>query len=214
MNSDDNSTARIDAQYVSEQKQRNDSLFNQDYIAIAVLRGNDYVIEQANNLVCQIWGRTQKDVLNKPIFEALPELQGQGVDDLLQGVVDSGEPYTGKELPVSLKRSGKLETVYFDFIYVPMRDEKTEKTIGITVMAVDVSGQVIGRSKLAESEKRYRMLIEQSPLSIQILTPDGYTTQVNKTWENFKYSNKFFQKFFFQVQGFIRLAALDHACPK
>jgi PAS domain S-box-containing protein len=32
-------------------------------------------------------------------------------------------------------------------------------------------------------ENRFRAILEQSPFSIQILSPDGYTIQVNKAWE-------------------------------
>lgn len=32
-------------------------------------------------------------------------------------------------------------------------------------------------------EDRYRAILEQSPFSIQVLSPDGYTIQVNKAWE-------------------------------
>ncbi|HEX9961664.1 MAG TPA: PAS domain-containing protein, partial [Pyrinomonadaceae bacterium] len=32
-------------------------------------------------------------------------------------------------------------------------------------------------------ENRSRAILEQSPFSIQILSPDGYTIQVNKAWE-------------------------------
>ena len=34
------------------------------------------------------------------------------------------------------------------------------------------------------SEARFRLLVEQSPLSTQILSPDGWTVQVNRAWEN------------------------------
>lgn len=36
---------------------------------------------------------------------------------------------------------------------------------------------------LRESEIRFRTLVEQSPLSTQILSPDGRTLQVNRAWE-------------------------------
>ncbi len=36
---------------------------------------------------------------------------------------------------------------------------------------------------LRESETRFRLLMEQSPLGIQIFDPDGTLVQVNKTWE-------------------------------
>src|SRR5690349_15479286 len=36
---------------------------------------------------------------------------------------------------------------------------------------------------LLESEARFRSMVEQSPLSIQILSPEGRTLQVNPAWE-------------------------------
>ncbi|GAA3949559.1 bifunctional diguanylate cyclase/phosphodiesterase [Allohahella marinimesophila] len=37
--------------------------------------------------------------------------------------------------------------------------------------------------RLQASERRFRSLVEQSPFSIQVLTPDGKTRQVNSAWE-------------------------------
>lgn len=39
-------------------------------------------------------------------------------------------------------------------------------------------------NKLQTSENRYRSLVEQSPFSIQVLSPEGRTLQVNRAWEN------------------------------
>ena len=36
---------------------------------------------------------------------------------------------------------------------------------------------------LAVSENRFRLMIEQSPLSVQIFSPDGWTLRVNRAWE-------------------------------
>ena len=36
---------------------------------------------------------------------------------------------------------------------------------------------------LRVSETRFRLMIEQSPLSIQIFSPDGRTVRVNRAWE-------------------------------
>lgn len=41
----------------------------------------------------------------------------------------------------------------------------------------------ITKQKVQLSEIRHRTMIEQSPLSIQILSPDGFTIQVNTAWE-------------------------------
>ncbi len=39
------------------------------------------------------------------------------------------------------------------------------------------------RLRLQNSERRFRSLVEQSPFSIQLLSPDGSTRQVNPAWE-------------------------------
>ena len=40
------------------------------------------------------------------------------------------------------------------------------------------------QQKLQASEHRFRSLVEQSPFSIQVLSRDGHTLQVNKAWES------------------------------
>lgn len=93
--------------FAAQQEDRVYSFFEQAPIAIAVLEGPEYVIEQANPAVCAIWGRKQTDVLGKPLFEALPEIKGQGLEELLAGVLETGNPYEGYELPVVLNRAGR-----------------------------------------------------------------------------------------------------------
>ena len=39
------------------------------------------------------------------------------------------------------------------------------------------------QKRLRDSERRFRSLVEQSPFSIQVLSPDGRTRQVNPAWE-------------------------------
>lgn len=165
--------------------QRHNTLFEQDFVAIAVLRGLDYVIEQTNPLVCQIWGRSHKQLIDKPLFEALPEAAGQGLEELLQGVFKTGKPYIGTELPIKLKRKGnKLETVYFNFIYIPMKGANNKVT-GITVLANDVTEQVNVRISLIESEQRFRNLADTAPMYIAMADETGNAVYFNKPWLEF-----------------------------
>ncbi len=55
--------------------------------------------------------------------------------------------------------------------------------VGAVAMTQDITDQRAVEDALRLSEARYRELVDQSPLSIQILSPDGETRHVNKAWE-------------------------------
>ncbi|MEJ7665233.1 MAG: PAS domain-containing protein [Hymenobacter sp.] len=77
-------------------------MFEQAPVAIAVLRGPEYVIEVANPLVAGIWGRTPEQVLGKPTaMMPCPKLRGQGFKELLDQVVATGEAFVAQEVPGS-----------------------------------------------------------------------------------------------------------------
>ncbi len=47
----------------------------------------------------------------------------------------------------------------------------------------DITERKLAEERLHDSENRFRAMMEQSPLSIQIFTPAGYTQDVNRAWE-------------------------------
>jgi PAS domain S-box-containing protein len=124
------------------------SLFMQAPTLIAVLRGPEHVIELANPPVCQLWGRAEADLINRPLFDALPELRVQVFQSLLEKVYRTGRSHTGKEAPATFVREGgTTETVYLNFVYSPFRN--IEGVIeGIFVIASDVTAQVLAREEV------------------------------------------------------------------
>jgi PAS domain S-box-containing protein len=160
------SQARVEAE---RQREWLHSLFMQAPTAIAIMRGPRYVIELANPLVCRIWGRRPEQVLDKPLFDALPEAAGQGVEELLDGVLTTGVPYVGTELPVRLARleGGAIEEVYFNFVYEPLRDARGQ-VWGVIVVASDVTELVRARQhtealaaeEVRVAEERLRLAME------------------------------------------------------
>lgn len=135
-------------------------VLHQAPVAIAYLAGADYRIELANPTVCELWGRPAAQLLGQPLLAALPELQDQGVDALLDGVLHTGEPFTGTELPFQLRRHGQLETIYFNFVYHPQRTPAGQIT-GVLIVATDVTAQVLARQRVEAQEQQTGVLNEE-----------------------------------------------------
>jgi signal transduction histidine kinase/ActR/RegA family two-component response regulator len=133
--------ARIELEHERRQLQ---ALFAEAPVAIAVLSGPSYVVELANPLIWTIWGRDAATVRGRPLFEAMPDIAGQGLEQLLDRVRTSGQPYVGTEIPVKLRRGGALEDRYFNFVYHPMA--ATSGHVGsVVVVANDVTSHVLAR---------------------------------------------------------------------
>jgi PAS domain S-box-containing protein len=65
---------------------------------------------------------------------------------------------------------------WFENRVYPTRD-------GITLFVADITARRMAEDRLRESEEFFRSLMEQAPFSVQVLSPDGRTLQVNQAWE-------------------------------
>ncbi|AKJ06723.1 PAS domain S-box-containing protein [Archangium gephyra] len=132
------------------------SLLVQTPAAIALTRGTDFVFEFANPLYEKVVGRSVP--LGRPLREVLPEVISQpGVMEALRRAMRTGEPFVGREFPVTLDRrgTGSAEETFFDLVYQPLRDEHGEVTWLLT-HAVEVTEQVRARRKLEFTEVELR----------------------------------------------------------
>ncbi len=111
-------------------------LFRQAPAPVAWLRGPTHVFEFANQAYVSLVG--ERDVVGRPLAEALPEIVGQGFVQLLDGVYASGEPYVGRGITVKLQRRAgdPPDERILDFIYQPVRDAAGQVD-GIFVLVTD-----------------------------------------------------------------------------
>ncbi|MDQ3520849.1 MAG: PAS domain S-box protein, partial [Gemmatimonadota bacterium] len=128
-------------------------LFREAPAFIAVVRGLNHVFELANPPYLQLIGN--RDILGKPVAEALPEVVEQGFGALLDQVYLSGEPFLGNAVPILLRRApgAPPEERYVNFVYQPVR-EVDGAVGGIFVHGVDVTDQVEARRQVEQLEER------------------------------------------------------------
>jgi len=118
-------------------------------IPVCILRGPDHVFELINTQYQKIFGTRALE--GKAIRVALPEIEGQGIYELLDQVYKTGKSYIGQEIKVRIAPDEQLpiEDLYFTFIYEAYRDDNNEIT-GIMVLCYDVTAQVLAKENLSK----------------------------------------------------------------
>jgi len=115
-----------------------------------ILKGPEHRFELVNRLYQQQLF-PNREIVNRTVAEALPEVIDQGFIQLLDNVYNTGKEFVAEEVLIKLDRhnTGELEDVYVTFIYQPLYDE-AEQVIGILAFVFEVTQQVLYKKKLQE----------------------------------------------------------------
>ncbi len=143
---------------VQAERQRLADIFNEAPSLMCVLRGPEHVIERANDLYLKLVGN--RNVLGKPMREALPEVEGQGFFEILDRVYRTGKTFVGADERIMLQRQPgqPLEERYVDFVYQPLRDADGSIS-GIFAQGVDLTGRKRAEEALLEIREGERRRI-------------------------------------------------------
>ncbi|HTH43816.1 MAG TPA: EAL domain-containing protein [Oxalicibacterium sp.] len=123
------------------------TLFDQAPGFIAVLDGPAHVFQIANCAYYELVGK--RDIIGKSVRDALPELEGQNVFELLDHVYATGETFVDRNRAVALVSDDEAsaKTRHIDFICQPMTDAHGRVT-AIFVQGNDISLQNAAQRKL------------------------------------------------------------------
>jgi PAS domain S-box-containing protein len=148
---------------ISEERQRLSQLFGEAPAFMALLNGPDHVFELANDAYYQVVGH--REILGKPVRDALPEVVGQGFVELLDNVYATGKSFVGRQMPIQLQRkeNDSTEQAFVDFIYQPIVDEN-EQVTGIFATGYDVT-------EVKRAEERLRIAQEAGGIGSFELLP-------------------------------------------
>lgn len=183
-------TERVLSRKALEESERNlRNTILQAPVAMCILKGPQFVVEIANERIIELWGSTAEAVTGKSIFEGVPEVKGQGFEALLDNVYNTGETYKAFGVPLNVLRNGSIQTVYVDFVFEAFR-EADGSISGVMAVAIDVTGQVMVRKKIEESEARFRLMADAMPQFVWTGDADGNLHYFNQAVYHFSGLNE------------------------
>ena len=140
-------------QSLSQETQRLRTLFEQAPGFVAVLSGPEHTFQMANAAYRRLVAG--REIIGKPVVDALPEVVEQGFVTLLEQVRTSGEAYIGRGVRVLLEsEEGSMEERFLDFIYQPINSGAGSEASGVFVQGHDVTEQ-------RRAEDRQQLLIHE-----------------------------------------------------
>ena len=169
---------------IQQEKKRFLDLYENSPSGMGILKGPNHIYELANPPYLKIISKPDKnEVIGKTVKEVLPELESQGIYELLDHVYETGESFSASEMlfQFDFHGDGILNDVYLDFIYQAHRDSDGNID-GIFFFGNDVTEQVGSRKKIERIN---------SELSSQIKLTQNRQEElliVNKELSDFKFA--------------------------
>ncbi|MGI4865010.1 MAG: PAS domain-containing protein [Janthinobacterium lividum] len=127
--------------------------------AIGLLHGPEHRFEYVNAAFRKLFA--SRELVGRPAAEALPEILPQGVVEVLNRVYQSGETFTGLEVPVTIAQPHGMPSQphYLNLIY--QAHPENGHPARLSVFASDVTEQVLSRQRVQQLNEELRTLNEQ-----------------------------------------------------
>jgi PAS domain S-box-containing protein len=156
------------------QQQRLEQLFMQAPAAICILAGPELVYELVNPGYQDLFPGRQ--LLGRPILDALPEIAGHAVYQGFRNVYEQGVTQEAKAMLIPLARpeDGVLEDRYFNYVQQARHDAHGHPD-GVLVFAFEVTEQVRARQ-------------QAQGLAAELTTANEQLTRTNVDLDNFIYT--------------------------
>ena len=150
--------------------------------AICILDGPDLVFELVNPPCQQLF--QGRELLGKPLAEALPELAEHPVMGMFRQVYETGTTLESAAMLVPIVRlaDGVLENRYFNYIQQARRNADGQVD-GVLVFAFEVTEQVRARQASEASTRQLRLLTDSLPVLIGYLDREERYRFANQAYE-------------------------------
>lgn len=148
---------------IKVERERFKNIIHNSPVGIAIFKGDECVVEMANLSLLQIIDKTPAEFIGQILYKALPEIE-KNVRPLFEEVHLEQKSVRGTEFYMPIKRKGKIQNAYFDFVLHPFIGDDG-KVAEVMLIANEVTDYVVARNTLEENESQFKNLVLQSPVA-------------------------------------------------
>lgn len=163
-----------------EREQQLFGFFRNAPIGIVCYRGEDFIVDMANEKALEMWGKSAGDVKGKALGEIFPDIKNDPViAKIHRESVDKlkkGETHVVNEVELKFLRQGKLETGWYNYIHEPYADSSGQ-VVGMMAIAIDITDQIKAR-------KRLQIITDGLPALVAYINSQERYEFVNKAYES------------------------------
>jgi PAS domain S-box-containing protein len=157
-------------------------LIRQAPTGIVVLKGEELIIEMANDVYAKNLGKAREEIIGRSLTEILPQVQGTSVQRNLLRVYHIGCSHTHAELPVEITKDGVTQTHYFDSVYQPLYENN--KVTGVIAIVNEVTEQYLTRKVKEKNDEDLKLILETMPhIAYRADSKGNYTYYNRKFFE-------------------------------
>ena len=156
---------------IAESEARFKAVIYSAQAAMAVFKGRDLVADIANDSFLAFVGRTESEIINRPLLESMPEIRGQASVDLMLEVFNTGKKIHHYGRQVNIMRNGVLTKNYYNVSYTPLFDANGT-VYAVLDIAIDVTESIKAQQAIEEAEASLRGAIELAELGTWSLDPE------------------------------------------
>ncbi|MDB5756330.1 MAG: hybrid sensor histidine kinase/response regulator, partial [Massilia sp.] len=130
---------------------------------MCVTQGPDHRFEFVNQRYLQLVG--QRELIGRPLREAMPELAGQGLFEMYDAVFHGGQPIKGRDERLLLRRGAgdMLEQRFVDVVYIALR-EADGSVSGVLAHGIDVTERVLAGLLAVGQRGALELAVTDAPL--------------------------------------------------
>jgi len=156
---------------IVESEERFKAVIYSAQAAMAVFKGRELVADIANDAFLEFVGRTEKEMIGRPLLESMPEMQGQSSIELMHEVFDKGIKTHHYGRLIHIIKNGVLTPNYYNVSYTPLFDSEGN-VYAVLDIAIDVTESIMAQQAIEEAEASLRGAIELADLGTWSLDPE------------------------------------------